>query len=85
MLLTIAQYATVTTTFDLWMLKSGYDIFALVINFINYSWVPCHITIGLFKAPNTSSATLVEQVEVLLAKLNLTNKSSRMSRMKELT
>jgi hypothetical protein len=56
------------------MLKSGYETFALVINFINLNWVPCHITIKLFKTLDTFGATLIEQVKVLLAKFNLTNK-----------
>ncbi len=51
------------------MLKSGYDIFALVIKFINPSWVPCHITIGLFEAPNTFGVALAKQVKVLLVEL----------------
>jgi hypothetical protein len=33
--LATTQCATMTTTYDLWMLKLGYDTFALVINFIN--------------------------------------------------
>jgi hypothetical protein len=70
----IVQCAIVTTTFDLWMLKLGYDTFALVINFINPSWVPCHITIGLFEAPNTFGVALAKQVKVLLVEFNLTNK-----------
>jgi hypothetical protein len=31
----IGQCATMTTTFDLWMSRLGYDTFALVINFIH--------------------------------------------------
>lgn len=72
--LAIVQYAIVTKIFDLRMLRSGYDTFALIINFINPSWVPCLVTIGLFEALDTSSATLAKQVKVLLAKFNLTNK-----------
>ncbi len=56
------------------MSRSGYDTFALVINFINPSQVPCHIIVGLFEAPDIFSVVLVEQVKVLLAEFNLTNK-----------
>ncbi len=38
-----------TTSFDLWMSKSRHDTFALVINFINLHWVPCHVAMGLFE------------------------------------
>jgi hypothetical protein len=45
----LAPKSCVTTTFfDLWMSRFGHDTFALVINFINSQWVPCHVTLGLF-------------------------------------
>ncbi len=56
------------------MLKSGYDIFPLVINFINQAWIPCHIIIGLFETFNISNVTLTEEMKVLLVEFNLTNK-----------
>jgi hypothetical protein len=34
----LANCITYTTTFDLWMSKSGNDTFALVISFINALW-----------------------------------------------
>jgi hypothetical protein len=46
--------------FDLWMSQSGFDTFALVVNFIDDAWVPKHVNVGLFEAPNIASATLVE-------------------------
>jgi hypothetical protein len=36
-ILDIDKCETMTTTFDLWMSRSRYDTFALVINFINQS------------------------------------------------
>jgi len=48
MFLAISWCVTVITTFDLWMSRLGYDIFALVINSINQSWVLCHTNVGLF-------------------------------------
>ncbi len=56
------------------MSRLGYYIFALVNIFINLSWVPCHITFGLFEAPSTFGVALEEQVKVFLVKFNLTNK-----------
>jgi hypothetical protein len=44
---------TTTTSIDLWMSRFGHDTFALVINFINSHWVPCHVTMGLFEAIDT--------------------------------
>jgi hypothetical protein len=55
--LALGNYATIAVTFDLWKLKIGFDMFALVVNFIHKEWVPYHITIGLFEAPHTSKAT----------------------------
>jgi len=45
------------TCFDLWMSKGAYDIFALVINFLDENWQPKKVTIGLFET--TKSQTLV--------------------------
>jgi hypothetical protein len=50
-LLAIAQCATTTTTFDLWMSKIGFDTFVLVINFIYDDWVPYHVIVRLFETP----------------------------------
>ncbi len=50
----LALFSCVTTsvTFDLWMSQSGFDIFSLVVNFIDDAWVPKHVNVGLFEAPN---------------------------------
>ena len=61
-----------TATFDLWMSKGAYDIFALV-NFLNADWVPTHVTFGLFKACDTSEAAMAVQLQHLLDKYNLRN------------
>jgi hypothetical protein len=37
-------------SFDLWMSKGTYDVFALVINFLGKDWQPKHVIINLFKA-----------------------------------
>jgi hypothetical protein len=46
----------------------GFDTFALIVNFLNQEWVPCHDMIGLFETPDIGGATLVEIVKPLLAK-----------------
>jgi hypothetical protein len=48
----------VTTTFDLWMSKGAFDIFALVINFLTLDWESKHVTIGLFEENNTTGINL---------------------------
>jgi hypothetical protein len=71
---TLAQCDTAIVTFDLWMSQMSFDIFALVVNFLNREWVPCHVTIGLFKAPNICGVALAQIVKPFLAKFKLTNK-----------
>jgi hypothetical protein len=56
------------------MSKFGCHNFALVINFIDDPCVPCHVTIALFEAQDTSNVVLTIQVESLLIEVNLTNK-----------
>jgi len=47
-----------TCSFDLWMSHVGFDIVAIVVSFINTSFEPCHVTIGIFEVHNTTSATM---------------------------
>jgi len=56
-LLTFANCFSTTTSFDLWMFKGTYDVFALVTIFLNNDWQPKHVTIGLFEATKTTSQT----------------------------
>jgi len=56
------------------MYKTNFDMFVLMINFINDDWVPYHVIVRLFEALNTFGATLVEQMKYLLAKYELTSK-----------
>jgi hypothetical protein len=46
-ILTLDSYVTITIYFYLWIFKFRYDMFVLMINFINSLWVPCHVTMGL--------------------------------------
>jgi len=74
MLLTITQCVIATTTFDLWMSKTNFDMFVLVISFINDDWVAYHVIVRLFEALYTFGATLVEQMKYLLVEYQVTSK-----------
>jgi hypothetical protein len=50
----LAYATTISCNFDLWMFKGDGDIFALVINFLNVSWIPMYVTMGLFEVHETS-------------------------------
>ncbi len=65
---------TTSVTFDLWMSQSGFDIFALVVNFIDDAWVLKHVNVGIFEVPNIANVILVEFVKPLFAKFQLTHK-----------
>lgn len=46
---TIASCATTTIIFDLWVSRCGHDAFCMVVNFIDDSWMPRHVIVGLFE------------------------------------
>jgi len=50
---------TLSTSFDLWMSRGGVDTFALVINYLNESWMPQHVTIGLFEVHEIIGLSMV--------------------------
>ncbi len=52
-LLALANYFSTTTSFDFWMSKGAYDVFALIINFLSNDWQAKHVTIGLFEVIET--------------------------------
>jgi len=52
-LLSLTSIVIVFVNFDLWMSHNDVDTFALVINFLNHTWVPMHITMGLFEMNKT--------------------------------
>ena len=70
----ISSCQTTSITFDLWMSRTGWDTFALVVNFIDDCWVPRHVTVGLFEAHDTSEFALAEIVKPLLDEFKLTDK-----------
>jgi hypothetical protein len=44
------------------MFKGAYDVFALVIHFLNNDCQPKHVTIGLFETIKTIGQTLVKSL-----------------------
>jgi hypothetical protein len=55
----LAKATTLSANFDLWMSKGGMDTFALVINHLNESWMPQHVTIGLFEVHEIIGLSMV--------------------------
>jgi hypothetical protein len=71
---TLESCVIAMTSFDLWMSKFGHDTFAILINFINSQWVPCHVIVALFEATNTIEIAMVVQARDFLASCNLLEK-----------
>ncbi len=72
---TLANCYSITTSFDLWMSKEAYELFALVINFLGTNWQPKHIAIGLFGAFDTSWHALTKDLTKLLKTYDLRKKN----------
>jgi len=60
---TLADATTIIATFDLWMSRKGFDTFALVMNYINKKWEPCHVIVGIFEVHETLRVAIVVQIE----------------------
>ncbi len=56
----------VFASFDLWMSRNDMDSLALVINFLNDTWIPMHITMGLFEMNETIKQSMATQLWYLL-------------------
>ncbi len=56
------------------MSKFGHDTFAILINFMNSQWVPCHVTMALFETTNTIGVAMVVQVRDFLTSYNFLEK-----------
>lgn len=59
----------VTIAFHLWMSRARYDTLTTLVNFVEKSWMPQHVTMGLFDAPKTSGIALAKIVKLLLEPL----------------
>jgi hypothetical protein len=68
------DYLFTTTTFDLWMSMGAYEVFALVVNFINANWQPKQVTIGFFEAIEITGQTMAVKLQAFLDKYNLWKK-----------
>jgi hypothetical protein len=69
--LALVDATIIITTFDLWMSRGGFDMFALVVNYINKKWEPCHVTVTIFDVHETSRVAMAIQFKDLLAQYNL--------------
>ncbi len=67
----ILSECLLATTFDLRMSMGAYDVFALVVNFINVDWTPKHAMIMLFGTIETIKQTLVLKFQALFNKYDL--------------
>jgi hypothetical protein len=56
-MLGLVDATTLSICFDIFMSKGGVDTFVLVINYLNESWMPQHVTIGLFEVHETTMAS----------------------------
>ncbi len=72
---TIIFLMDVSYCFDLWMSKGVYDIFALVINFLDENWQPKKVTIGLFETTKIIGQALARNLKQLLDSYGLSNKT----------
>jgi hypothetical protein len=61
-LLGLIKATTLSTSFDLLMSKGGADTFSLVINYLNESWMPQHVTIGLFEVHENAKLSMANQL-----------------------
>jgi hypothetical protein len=53
------------------MSQIGFHTFALIVNFLNWEEILCHVTIDLFKAPNTSGIALLDIVKPFFSKVQV--------------
>jgi hypothetical protein len=53
------------------MSKGWVDMFALVIIYLDETWIPRHATMGLFEVHETISIVVALQLQTLLEKISL--------------
>ncbi len=75
-LLTLTNCYFIITSFDLWMSKGAYDIFAFHYLFLGGWLVVKHITIGLFETFDTFGHALAKYLTKLLNKYDLRKRKS---------
>jgi hypothetical protein len=53
----------------------GYNVpFVMVVSFINSSWEPTHVTMGIFEMHNITNASMANQIKVLFDSFGLLDK-----------
>jgi hypothetical protein len=72
--ITIVSCITCIVYFGFWMLGVGYDMLVLVVNFINNSWEPTHLIVGVFQVQNIIVVAMTNQVIFLFNSFDLLNK-----------
>jgi hypothetical protein len=58
----LTSRTVIFVSFDLWMFHNGVDTFDLLINFLNDTWVPMHVNVGLFEVNETIQQYMVVQL-----------------------
>jgi len=58
-LLNLESIATISSSFEFYMLKGGVHTFALVMSYLNDTWTPRHATIRLFDAHEITGSAMV--------------------------
>jgi hypothetical protein len=53
---------------------ANFDTFVIVVSFINISWEPCQLTIGIFEVHNIARATMANWENCLLDSFSLLDK-----------
>jgi hypothetical protein len=56
------------------MSRANFDTFVIIVRFINTSWEPCQVIIGIFEVHNTTSATMANRENCLLDSFSLLDK-----------
>jgi hypothetical protein len=69
-LLALAKATIGIATCHLWMLRKGFDTFALVVNYIDKKWKMCHIIINIFQVHETLKDNKVIQITNLFSCYN---------------
>jgi hypothetical protein len=66
------------------MSKGNYDIFALVVNFLNAYWQPKQVTIGLFEVTETIRQALAINLNIFLNSFGFRKKILHLLKMRGL-
>lgn len=73
----LAQCETGSMTYDLWMSRGNLDIFGLVWHFLDASFKPCHVCLGLIQVESTKGDDVANSLKQILAKFEPIQLASR--------